>query len=401
MKRRRFLRIAVPALSSLGALAAPAPARSTAQRPPRLRLFLAGDVMTGRGIDQILPHPGAPEIFEPYLRSALGYVALAEGISGAIPRRVDFSYIWGAALAELDQARPHVRIINLETAVTTAGNAWPGKGIHYRMHPANTPCLSAARIDCCVLANNHTLDWGYRGLDETLASLRAARIGTAGAGTDAASAAAPAAIALAGGAQVLVFAYALPSSGVPPEWAAGAAKAGLSVLPDLSDAALDKVAGDVRGMRRRGDIVVISVHWGANWGYYLAAPMRAFARRLIDVVGADLVHGHSSHHPLGIEVYRDRLILYGCGDLLNDYEGIGGHEAYRPDLALLYLADLEADSGRLLQLDLVPMRIRRFRLERATREGAAWLTATLSREGSAFGTAVLPAADARLRLQWP
>jgi poly-gamma-glutamate synthesis protein (capsule biosynthesis protein) len=91
------------------------------------------------------------------------------------------------------------------------------------------------------------------------------------------------------------------------------------------------------------------------------------------------VHGHSSHHPKGIEIYRGRLILYGCGDYLNDYEGIEGHERYRGDLVLMYFPTLDP-AGRLVTLRMVPLRLRKFRLERATRADAAWLKATLERE---------------------
>jgi poly-gamma-glutamate capsule biosynthesis protein CapA/YwtB (metallophosphatase superfamily) len=49
-----------------------------------------------------------------------------------------------------------------------------------------------------------------------------------------------------------------------------------------------------------------------------------FARRLIDG-GVDVIHGHSSHDLRPVEVYRGRLILYGCGDCIDDYEGISGH----------------------------------------------------------------------------
>src|SRR6516164_7910981 len=127
-----------------------------------IRLFLCGDVMTGRGIDQILPHPNAPALHEPSMLSARDYVRLAEAKNGPIARPVEFAYIWGDALAELERRHPDVRIINLETAITTSG-AWIPKGINYRMHPDNTPCLTAAGINCCVLANNHTLDYGTLG----------------------------------------------------------------------------------------------------------------------------------------------------------------------------------------------------------------------------------------------
>ena len=163
---------------------------------PGVTLFLCGDVMTGRGIDQILGHPSKPRLHEQYVRSALGYVDIAERASGPIDRPAKPDYIWGDALAELERVRPDARIINLETAVTTSDDAWPGKGIHYRMHPANASCLTAAKIDCCVLANNHVLDWGYTGLAETLDTLHRAGIQTAGAGRDDAEAAAPATIEL-------------------------------------------------------------------------------------------------------------------------------------------------------------------------------------------------------------
>jgi poly-gamma-glutamate synthesis protein (capsule biosynthesis protein) len=133
-------------------------------------LLLCGDVMTGRGIDQVMPHPSPPGLAEPYVTSALDYVLLAERTNGAIPRPVEFAHPWGDALAELRHRRPDVRIINLETSITTSEDLAP-KGINYRMNPANIPCLTAAGVDCCVLANNHVLDWGPRGLLETLETL--------------------------------------------------------------------------------------------------------------------------------------------------------------------------------------------------------------------------------------
>src|SRR5437899_5614901 len=146
-----------------------------------LTLFLCGDVMTGRGIDQVLPHPSDPVLYESYVQSAVEYVVMAERANGPIPTPVDFNYLWGDAVAELDGIAPAARIVNLETSITTSEH-YERKGINYRMHPANMPCLTAARIDCCVLANNHVLDWGVSGLTETLTSSRAAGIKPAGAG---------------------------------------------------------------------------------------------------------------------------------------------------------------------------------------------------------------------------
>ena len=365
-----------------------------------VRLFLCGDLMTGRGVDQLLPHPGDPRLYESWVHSALDYVTLAELQCGRIERPVDFRYIWGDALEELEALRPDVRIVNLETAVTAGGEPWPGKGIHYRMHPGNLPCLTAARIDCCVLANNHVLDWGHAGLEDTLASLAAAGIRTAGAGRDAIEAVAPAVLPLPGGRRLLVHAWGLPSSGVPYGWRAASRRPGVNLLPDVLPASLDTVASALRATRRPDDLVVVSLHWGPNWGYAVPEAERAFARALIDEAGADLVHGHSSHHPKGIEVHRGKLILYGCGDFLNDYEGIGGHESYRGELALMYFPRLAVDDGRLLELELRPTRTQRLRVNRAAAADGEWLYAMLNREGAALGTQVEWVADGRLRLRW-
>jgi len=365
-----------------------------------ISLFLGGDVMTGRGIDQILPYPSQPDLYEPYVRSAQEYVELAERESGSLPRGVAYDYIWGDALAILERESPDARIVNLETAVTASDEAWPDKAVHYRMHPANVPCLATARLDCCVLANNHVLDWGRGGLEETLATLRAAGLRTAGAGRDAIEAAAPAVIEVSGQGRVLIFAYGMSTSGVPAAWAATRHRSGMNMLEDLSPRSVDAVARHVREHRRDGDIAVLSIHWGANWGYGIAARERDFAHQLVDVAAIDVVHGHSSHHAKGIEVYRDKPILYGCGDLLNDYEGISGHEAYRADLGVMYFVTFGGASRRLSQLVLEPTRTRRFRVNRATEEEASWLMATLDREGRKLGTRIEGRTGNALALGW-
>jgi poly-gamma-glutamate synthesis protein (capsule biosynthesis protein) len=125
-----------------------------------------------------------------------------------------------------------------------------------------------------------------------------------------------------------------------------------------------------------------------------------FAHRLIDTAGVDVVHGHSSHHVKGIEVYRDRLIVYGCGDFISDYEGISGNESYRGDLSLMYFVRIDPALGSLAGLRLVPMQMKKFRLNRASRADAEWLRDTLSREGGRFGTRAELAVDGTLELRW-
>ncbi|HLE85758.1 MAG TPA: CapA family protein [Thermoanaerobaculia bacterium] len=368
-----------------------------------VKLFLTGDVMTGRGIDQVLPHPVDPTLHEPWVKDARRYVALAEAVNGPIPRLAApaaFSYVWGDLLAELESTAPAVRIVNLETAVTTSDAHWPGKGIHYRMHPKNVQVLTAAGIDCCVLANNHVLDWGYAGLEETLSTLHGAGLRTAGAGRDLEEARGPAVLDAGGGRRVQVVAMASVTSGVPAEWAATEERSGVFLLPEPPEAVVPQVRELLERARRPGDLAVASIHWGGNWGYRVPEAQRRFARRLIDEAGVAVVHGHSSHHPKAIEVHHGRLVLYGCGDFLTDYEGIGGYEEYRGGLALAYFPALDPATGALRSLEIAPFVHRRFRLERASSEDSRWLATLLTREGRAFGTSVEFTEDGRLRLRW-
>jgi len=367
---------------------------------PPMRFFLCGDVMTGRGIDQILRHRCDPQLHEGYLQDAGEYVRLAERCNGPIPRGVDDAYIWGDALAEMSRMQPALAIVNLETAVTHSDD-WLPKGINYRMHPASVGCLAAARIDCCVLANNHVLDWGEAGLLETLDALHAAGLRTAGAGRNLAEAQAPAELPLAPqrAGRLLVHSLATEDSGVPPSWQATATGAGVDWLPELSMRHADALARRIQAARRPGDRVMVSIHWGGNWGYQVPPQQREFAHRLIDAAGVDIVHGHSSHHPKGIELHAGRLILYGCGDFINDYEGIPGHETFRGDIGLMHFPLLDWATGQLLALDLVALRRRRLRLERVSDGDAQWLCGVLNAEGERFGTAFDVQARAGLRLR--
>lgn len=353
--------------------------------------------MTGRGIDQILPYPSHPVIHESYMGTATGYLELAEKINGPIPKPVDFTYVWGDALAELALAAPDVRIINLETSITTSED-WLPKGINYRMHPRNISCLTAAKIDCCVLANNHVLDWGYGGLTETLETLQRAGINTAGAGHSLEQAEAAAVMEVAGKGRVIVFSFGAATSGIPPDWAASENRAGVKLLEDFSEKTVRSIAKSIGKVKRPGDIVIASIHWGSNWGYHISSEQIAFAHQLIEEAGVNIIHGHSSHHAKGIEIYQASPILYGCGDFLNDYEGIRGYENFRGKLALMYLVTMEAATGKLHRLELVPLEIKHFSLKRASREDCRWLQTTLTREGRQWSTRV--ELEKNLILKW-
>jgi poly-gamma-glutamate synthesis protein (capsule biosynthesis protein) len=350
-------------------------------------LFLCGDVMCGRGVDQILPYPGDPDLREPCTDDARAYVRLAERVNGPIPRPAGFGWPWGDALPVLDDLKPDVRVINLETSVTRGSGFAPGKAVHYRMSPDNLPCVAVIRPGACALANNHVLDFGLAGLTETLDALAGAGLTAVGAGRDATAARQPAVVHLPGGRRAVIFSCAAASSGIPARWAATGTRPGVDLLPGLSGAAADGVIARVREARKTGDIAVVSIHWGTNWGYDVDRGQAWFARRLIDG-GVDLIHGHSSHHPRPVEIYRGKLILYGCGGCIDDYEGISGHQQYRDDLRLLYFASLLPGTGELAALRMVPMHARRMRLCRAGPADSLWLATTLDRISRPYGSRI-------------
>lgn len=355
-----------------------------------IRVFLCGDVMMGRGIDQILPHPCNPELHEDWAQSASDYVRLAEQVNGRIPTNVAPSYIWGAALNQLNQMRPDARVINLETSITRS-DAYISKGINYRMSPENAECLLAAGIDCCVLGNNHVLDWQRAGLLETLGTLERLRIKSAGAGRDLVQASAPSVLEIEGKGRVIVFSFASVTSGVPRNWAATHKVAGVNLLPDFGEVTVGRIADQVAYVKQSGDLIIASIHWGPNWGYEIPEEQCSFAHALIDRAHVSVVHGHSSHHAKAIEIYKNQLILYGCGDFLNDYEGISGYEEFRGDLTLMYFVGFDCRTGFLTDLELAPLQIRRFQLVPASGADILWLQQTLDGESGKF--------DVRIRLK--
>src|SRR5437762_4321322 len=408
-----------------------------------MRLFLCGDVMTGRGFDQALPHPVNPVLYEPYVRDAREYVQLAEKAHGSIPRPLSFDYIWGDALKELERAevaepasggqplqsneydrsgkatrrgwatqppaaaggcppgakRVDFRIVNLETAVTSAETPWPDKGIHYRMHPQNIGCLSAAHISACALANNHVLDWGYDGLSETLQTLDAAGMAHSGAGNDAEQAMKPAVLGTSANSRVLLFSLGSITSGIPEDWKATTISPGVNLLDDLSEETAARVCDEMRGHQQAGDLIIASIHWGGNWGYEIPREQIMFAHHLIEQ-GVAIVHGHSSHHVKAIEVFKGRLILYGCGDFLTDYEGISGYEMFRGDLTLMYLVELAPTNDKLITARLVPMQMRQFRLERAFDSDARWVCSLFNQLAERLGTVTNFDDDGSLRVEF-
>jgi poly-gamma-glutamate synthesis protein (capsule biosynthesis protein) len=248
-------------------------------------------------------------------------------------------------------------IVNLECVIADRGTPQPRKIFTFRSDAKNVAVLTEAGVAAVSLANNHSLDYGREALVECLSLLRGCGIAVAGAGRSLDDAAAPAPIR----------ARPLPASEIAPlalvawtdnepSWEAGPHTPGVFHVPltpgggDLREQLLLSV---IARAASGGQTVIVSAHWGPNWGDEPPADHVRIARLLIDA-GAAVVFGHSPHVVRGIEVYRGKPILYSCGDFVDDY---AVDPVERNDLSCVSVLDYE--DGRLRRLVLHPTVIRR------------------------------------------
>lgn len=315
--------------------------------------------MLGRLIDQLFPaHVSCP--------SEAAIISSIRSRASTSPHLESFSLNtpWGNSLPLLSSA--DLNIINLETSATTHDVKWPNKVFNYRMHPTNIAALKTAGIHYAGLTNNHTLDFSRQGLLDTVHAVRTAGIAYAGAGTTRAEALAPAVLKLpaTGGGEHEVHVYA--ASDHPDDWG--------SVeefhLIDYSTGTRQRLK-DMLTTRPRPSLKVFSVHWGPNYAWKPAKEIRDLAHFLVDECGIDVVHGHSSHHVQGVEVRNGSLIIYGCGDFVDDYAVVEG--GWRNDLSAVWQVRVQEEEGedmRLVpeRLEVFPNRIQEFQAHLLERE---------------------------------
>ena len=223
-------------------------------------------------------------------------------------------YPWGDTLPLLSRA--DVRICNLECAISDRGEEWAAtpKEFHFRTDAKNIDVLRAANMNVASLANNHALDYGYDALFDTLELLDAAAIHHAGAGRTLSEAEQPA-IMRTGKGEVGVIAF----TDNEPAWEATSGKPGVFYVPiEPRDRRAVHLLELIKQTRNVVDLLVVSTHWGPNWGYEPPPDHAPFAHAMVDA-GADVVFGHSGHVFRGIEIYRHRPILYCAGDFIDDY----------------------------------------------------------------------------------
>jgi poly-gamma-glutamate synthesis protein (capsule biosynthesis protein) len=289
-----------------------------------MRLLFVGDVMLGRLVNRMLQH------MSPF-------------------------YPWGDTLALFEQA--DVRIANLECALSDRGDPWSAtpKIFHFRSDAKNVGVLKAAQMTAVSLANNHSLDFGYEALGDTLDILHSAGIFSAGAGRRKSEAQQP----ILWEVQNIKLGL-IAFTDNQPEWEATEQQAGIHYVPvNLQDERAQELFALISQTRALVDLLIIAAHWGPNWGYAPLPEHIPFAHALIDH-GADVLFGHSGHVVRGIELYRHRPILYCAGDFIDDY---AIDPTRRNDLSFLFM--LETDGRQMTHLLLYPTIIQDFQARRA------------------------------------
>jgi poly-gamma-glutamate synthesis protein (capsule biosynthesis protein) len=281
----------------------------------KMIVAVAGDLMMGRGIDQVLDFPGSPLLWEE-MADARGYVALAA-------RKVPPYFLEGKNIFRHLSLhnRQDLFIANLETSVTRSSN-FANKEIHYRADPRNIYFLLQlqVKLGCPLLlslANNHVLDFGVEGLRETLLTLKQHGLGVVGAGRNIEEASQPYTYR-----HCKIYGVCHPSSGVPLSWAATSTRPGVFLLEELKSFHLEDSKSEK----------VLMIHYGPNWQRRIDKQFQQFCRYLIDRYHFKLIVNTSPHHVMLVERYHNAIICHGVGDFINDYYGIGGHKDFSPEV---------------------------------------------------------------------
>lgn len=292
-----------------------------------LKLLFVGDVMLGRLVNDCLKE-------EP------------------------FEYPWGDTLDIFESA--DVRFCNLECAIANNGEPWTltRKVFHFRSDSKNVAVLKKAGIDCVSLANNHILDYGYDSLLETLNTLESQNINYAGAGINIEGAMRPTLFEVQG---CRIGFLALTDN--EPVWEATKDCPGTYFMPiSLEDKRYPVLIEYIKRIKAGVDILIIAAHWGPNWGYRPEASHIPFAHSLIDN-GADIIFGHSCHVFQGVEVYKNRPIIYSAGDFIDDY----AVDLEEPnDQSFIFL--IEVHGKKIKGLKLYPIVIKNFQARHAKGE---------------------------------
>ena len=302
---------------------------------------------------------------------------------------------------------------NLEMPLTQRGRPLE-KLLNIRAQPGLAQDLPAMGFDLVNLANNHTVDYGWEGLSDTMDAVRAAGLHHVGVGANLAEASTPVVLDVAGRRVGVLGASCL----LPTGMAATALRPGLAPLhvetgyevdpyyqmeepgdpscvrirTRIRAADLRRVIDDVRRLRERVDLLIASVHWGFGSGEDLAEYQQPLAHALIDA-GADMVHGHHPHAVHAVGYHRGRPIFYSLGTFIGQQVFIDAPVAVQTLWAGMspdgYVARLRVPRQGPAAVELIPTTLNAERLPvRATGSDFDRIAQRLARLSGAHGADV-------------
>ncbi len=208
-------------------------------------------------------------------------------------------------------AQADLTVVNLETAITERGDPEP-KGFTFRAPPSGLTALQQAGVDVVSLANNHGMDYGQTGLEDTLDAADAAGMPLVGAGRDLDEAFAPHIATIRGRQIAVIGATQVMDTMFFDTWPATDERPGLAFAKHEHEADLIDAVTEAR---EQADTVVVYLHWGVEGERCPTERQQGLAQRLADA-GADIVVGTHAHRLQGTGMLDDTLIDYGLGNFV-------------------------------------------------------------------------------------
>jgi poly-gamma-glutamate capsule biosynthesis protein CapA/YwtB (metallophosphatase superfamily) len=205
--------------------------------------------------------------------------------------------------------RPYdIAMVNLETAITERGRPQP-KQYTFRAPAGALSALTAAGIDVASEANNHGVDFGPLGLNDTLsARAHSPGVKVIGIGRDAADAYAPHRATVHGQRIAIIAASQVIDGSLIASWSATETHPGIASAKDVP-----RLLTAVLTARANSDTVIVFLHWGVEGAKCPSASQRTLAAQLV-AAGADVVIGSHSHQLEGAGRLGTALVDYGLGN---------------------------------------------------------------------------------------
>jgi len=272
---------------------------------------------------------------------AVGDISFSRSVERVVKAEKDFNYPFLKVKEFLNSG--DIVFANLETPITPGREIRSGEMI-FRSNPETALALRQAGFNILSLANNHTMNFGEKGLADTFNYLSQQGIEYVGAGWDEAQAYSAKILQVKG----FKFAFLAYSDGsfTPASYGAKVGRFGIALLDEK------KLVDSVRDVREKADFVIVSMHAGQEYTLEPNSLQINFAHKAVDA-GADIVIGHHPHVVQRAEKYKGKYIFYSLGNFVFDQMW---SDETRKGLAI----KVEFNKSGIGKIFLFPIRIENF-----------------------------------------